>query len=93
MFGGALDIMRLAEGIIKAKISNIIDKPLVIRIKGVFEKEVTEMMENFLASNENANQSIWMVKELDKAALKAVRLASESEFEDLIKEQEAIKKK
>ena len=85
--------MRLAEGIIKAKISNIIDKPLVIRIKGVFEKEVTEMMENFLASNENANQSIWMVKELDKAALKAVRLASESEFEDLIKEQEAIKKK
>ena len=40
IFGGALDIQRIAEGIIKARQHDVLTKPLVIRLRGIFEEEV-----------------------------------------------------
>ena len=39
VFAGGGDILRIAEGIQKARLTEVITKPLVIRLKRVFEKE------------------------------------------------------
>ena len=40
MFGGTLDIQRIAEGIIKARALDVLTKPVVVRLRGHFENEV-----------------------------------------------------
>ena len=42
IFGGGLDTHRVAEGIIKAVDLGVINKPIVIRMRGLFEKETEE---------------------------------------------------
>ena len=49
---------------------------------------MTVKIEEFLASNIEAKQSMFIINEFDQAALKAVRIAAESELEDLLKMQE-----
>ena len=44
LFGGALDIKPIAEGIVKAISLKVISKPLVIRVRGNFEDEVQELL-------------------------------------------------
>ena len=44
IFGGGLDIMRMAEGIIKAVNLDVFNKPIVVRLKGHFEKEANELL-------------------------------------------------
>ena len=44
IFGGGLDIMRMAEGIIKAVNLEVFNKPIVVRLKGHFDKEANELL-------------------------------------------------
>lgn len=48
LFGGALDIKPIAEGIIKATHMKVINKPLVIRVKGNFEPEVHHLLREYI---------------------------------------------
>ena len=48
LFGGALDIKPIAEGIIKASFLKVITKPLVIRVRGNFEHEVHHLLREYI---------------------------------------------
>ena len=49
IFGGDLDISPISEGIATARDYKIIKKPIVARVRGIFEKEVNDKLSAYLA--------------------------------------------
>ena len=81
IFGGGLDIHRISEGIVKARQMDVITKPIVVRLRGMFAGECNQMIEDYLATDGAKSKApTYLVKEMDMAALQAVKIAQESEL-------------
>lgn len=65
IFGGAFDMIRTVEAIIKLHNSEVITKPMVLRLRGVHEDEAVKMMKEYLDSNEDARNSIHMIRDME----------------------------
>lgn len=53
----------------------MITKPIVLRLRGMFEAEALQMLRDFIDSNEDAKNSIKLIRDLDQAAVEAVKIA------------------
>ena len=64
----------------------MISKPLVIRLKGTFEKEANEMLELFRDTKEESLRLAPLIieRELEQAAIQAVKIAAEAELSQLV---------
>ena len=51
IFGGGADVQRITEGIMVSKKMNVITKPMVVRLKGIHEKEARKHLEEFMKEN------------------------------------------
>lgn len=86
IFGGGADVQRIAEAIMVAKKMQVFTKPIVIRIRGLHEKEANEHLREFMAEHgETFARDMYLSKEMDQAALQACTIAAESELSDLIR--------
>ena len=81
IFGGGLDTHRISAGIVKARELDVITKPIVVRLRGMFAQECNQMIEDYLATQEANNKApTYLVNEMDLAAVQAVKIAQESEL-------------
>jgi len=63
----------------------VISKPMVIRLKGVFEDEVNQMLKDFEATSESKNLApVHLEFEFELAALQAIKIAAEAELGELV---------
>lgn len=91
IFAGGGDLQRIAEGIQKARSLAVISKPMVIRLKGVFEDEVNKMLEDIQSSSTNKDLApIILEREYEMAALQAVKIAAEAELSELLQIQKKL---
>ena len=84
LFGGALDIKPIAEGIVKGLSLKVINKPLVIRVRGNFEDEVQELFKEFQSENVQGSNQMYLFKDFDLAVFEAVKVAAEAELGKLM---------
>ena len=84
LFGGALDIKPIAEGIVKGLSLKVISKPLIIRVRGNFENEVEELFKEYQSENNNGANQMYLFKDFDLAVFEAVKVAAEAELGKLM---------
>ena len=76
--GGVVDMQRLAEGIVVARKLEVCTKPMVVRLRGMFEPEVNQIIQDFIESEMAQSQApIHLIKDMDLAVLEAVKIAAE----------------
>ena len=62
-------------------------------MRGLYEEEAEKDFKEFTATHPKAKEQMSFVREIDQAALKAVKIAAESELSDLLMIQEKLKEK
>ena len=61
-------------------------------MRGQYEEEAAKYFKEFTATYPAAKQQMSFIREMDQAALQAVRIAAESELSDLLMIQEKLQK-
>ena len=69
VFGGGFDILKLVDGIFKAKEHGVITKPLVLRLRGLYDKEANALVKDFYEKHEELRSSIYLEPDIEEAAI------------------------